>query len=79
MRRSIAFFTVLFATSLLLAAEPLSYRGRTAEQWGKDLTQPSSVVRIAAAKALVALKADAHPAIDVLLLALKDPNADERL
>ena len=79
MRRSIAFFTVLFATSLLLAAEPLSYRGRTAEQWGKDLTQPNSVVRIAAAKALVALKADAHPAIDVLLLALKDPNADVRL
>ena len=79
MRRSIPFIAALFATALLFAADPPSYRGRTAEQWGKDLAHPNSGVRVAAAKALVALKADAHPAVDSLLAALTDRNDDVRL
>ena len=80
MRRITVFLLAfLLATQTPFAAEAPSYRGRTVEQWSSDLGHVSSAVRVAAAKALALFKSDAHQAVDALLVALNDRNADVRL
>jgi esterase/lipase superfamily enzyme/HEAT repeat protein len=79
MRRYAAFFFACLVVHSPLAAEVPLYRGRTVEQWTKDLAHPQPELRVEAAKALAELAPDSEHAIRSLIAALADRSADVRL
>jgi hypothetical protein len=57
---------------------PPVFKGKTAEEWGRQLNGTDAKDRFAAAEILANIGPSALPALEALIVALKDPNRDVR-
>ena len=57
---------------------PPLFKGKTVEEWGRQLSGMDAKERLAAAEVLANIGPAALPALDALIVALKDPDRDVR-